>query len=298
MEPMTVYDDLLVDAIDLHCHVDIEFSENRFRKREPEWEWLPKAEAAGMTGFVMKSHLWPTTAILPFLSQLYSGPVQVWGSVTLNVSSGGVDLWSVEAAAEMGARVVFLPTWSSRNDRERGGFHRRLDAAFDTFDPDRLCSQRVLDDDGKLLGVARELVRFCRDRGLTLGTGHLSWQESVALAEEANAVGFDRLLFSHPLSGSVGAPLEAMQRVAGLGGFIEICWPNVAPGRHDPERVVEQIRRVGLDRVVVASDYFAGNCPPPPDLLRLLIGCLYDAGLGVEEARRLTVANPRRVLGL
>jgi hypothetical protein len=53
---MSQYDELLVGAIDLHCHVDLEFSARAFRKREPEWQWLPKAEALGMRGAVLKSH--------------------------------------------------------------------------------------------------------------------------------------------------------------------------------------------------------------------------------------------------
>ena len=59
---MNRYDDLLQDTIDLHCHVDLEFSETLFRKRGPEDEWLPAAERSGMRGVVLKSHLWPTVS--------------------------------------------------------------------------------------------------------------------------------------------------------------------------------------------------------------------------------------------
>ena len=46
---MTLYDELLTGAIDLHCHIDLEFSGNQ-RKRESETQWLPKAEAMGVRG--------------------------------------------------------------------------------------------------------------------------------------------------------------------------------------------------------------------------------------------------------
>ena len=42
---MSVYDEFMQGAIDVHCHIDLEFSANE-RKREPEFHWLPKAEAA------------------------------------------------------------------------------------------------------------------------------------------------------------------------------------------------------------------------------------------------------------
>jgi hypothetical protein len=53
----TVYDRLVRDAVDLHCHIDVEFSQTLFRKAASEWEWLPEAEDAGMRAVVLKSHL-------------------------------------------------------------------------------------------------------------------------------------------------------------------------------------------------------------------------------------------------
>ena len=53
---MSVYDEMIEGAIDVHCHIDFEFSAKE-RKREPEFLWLPKAEASGMRGVVLKSLL-------------------------------------------------------------------------------------------------------------------------------------------------------------------------------------------------------------------------------------------------
>src|SRR5207302_1907188 len=90
---MSIYEELLADAIDLHCHIDREFAEGAFRKREPEAEWLPKAEALRMRGVVLKSHWWPTAVAVPYIQQLYQGPVEVWSSIVLNPVSGGTELW-------------------------------------------------------------------------------------------------------------------------------------------------------------------------------------------------------------
>jgi hypothetical protein len=63
---MTLYDDMMEGAIDVHCHIDFEFSANE-RKREPEFLWLPKAETLGMRGVVLKSHWWPTINVVPYI---------------------------------------------------------------------------------------------------------------------------------------------------------------------------------------------------------------------------------------
>jgi hypothetical protein len=295
---VSIYEELLADAIDLHCHIDLEFSTSAFRKRAPEWEWLPQAEALGIRGVVLKSHWWPTAASVPYIRELYRGRVELWSSVTLNPTAGGPEVWVVEAAAAMGARVVFLPTWSARRDLARGGFSVRIAEAYRTFDPAQVAGVGLVDASGQLEPRGQALLGACAERGLTLATGHLAWEESMALAEAAHALGFGRLIFSHPLAGFIDAPLEATQRIGRLGGWVELCWTNVAPGRMAPEAAVEWIRAVGVDHVVVATDYFRAANPVPPELLRLLLGTLYDAGLRADEIRRVAAVNPARALGL
>jgi hypothetical protein len=292
----TVYDDMLVGACDLHAHVDLEFAQDRFRKALPEWDWLPRAEEAGMRAVLLKSHLWPSVTLAPLLERLYAGPVQVATSITLNPMTGGVDPWAVEAAAAMGARAVFMPTWGSANDRAHGGFHKRLAEAFETFEPARLSVTSILDDAGALVPAAQEVLRLAHERGLMLSTGHISWQESLALAREAHRIGFERLVMAHPLSVSVGAPHDAVAEIVGLGAYAEFCWPTVAPGRHSPAEVVGLIRTIGTERTILTSDYFGGAGPSPSDLLRMLAGVLYDSGLTPEEIRTAVVTNPAHLL--
>lgn len=296
--PRTVYDELLLGAVDLHCHVDLEFSTSQFRKALPEWEWLPRAEAAGMRAVVLKSHLWPSVSLSPFIAQLYSGSVQVATSITLNPMVGGVDPWAVEAAAQMGARAVFLPTWGAQNDLERGGFHRRLDQTFEHFDPQRLCGLSITDESGALTDGMQQVLRLALERDLMLSTGHVSWTESLTLAREAHRLGFERLVFGHPLSGSVGAPTDAIVQAAGLGAFIEVCWPTLAPGRKDPAEVVRLVQDIGASRFVFTSDFFGGANPSPSDLLRMLLGVLHDAGLSAEEIALAAAVNPAGLLGM
>ena len=295
---MSIYEDFLVDAIDLHCHIDLEFSETAFRKRAPEWEWLPQAEALGMRGVLLKSHWWPTAAVVPYVRKLYDGPVQTWSSVTLNPTSGGPEVWVVESAAALGARMVFQPTWSSRLDLENRGFHLRIAETFRTFDPSRLVGATFVDSSGQLTDAGQALLEYCHQHDLTLGTGHIAWEESIVFARRAQEMGFTRLVFNHPLSGTIKAPVEAARQMADLGAWVELCWTNISPGRVSPEAAVEWIREVGVGQVVVSTDYFRAANPIPPELFRLLLGTLFDAGLTPDEIRQVAAINPARALGL
>jgi hypothetical protein len=191
-----------------------------------------------------------------------------------------------------------MPTWGARNDHERHGFGRRLSAAFDQFDGGRLARLTVTGDDGRLNDQAHEILRLAKHYDVMLSTGHVSWQESLAIAHEANSIGFERLVFGHPLSGSVGAPADAAAEAAELGAFLEFCWPTIAPGRHDPAEVAKLIGEVGASRVVLTSDFFGGSNPSPSDLLRMHLGALFDAGLDADSIQTAAVKNPSQLVGL
>lgn len=294
---MRFYDELLVGAIDLHCHVDLEFSAAE-PKREPETQWLAKAEAMGLRGVVLKSHWWPTVTAVPLIRASTSSAVSVWSSVALNSCVGGPHPCVVEAAAALGGKVIFLPTWSARNDIERRGFSHRLRSVYQNFPRLENPGFVFTDDRGDLLPLAKALLECCKAKDLTLGTGHVSWQESMALAKEAYGMGFKRLIVNHPLSDMIGAPLDALKRAAELGAFVETCWNQLAPGRMDPRELVAKLRMIGLPQVVASTDYFRPYSPNPPELFRMFLGMLHEGGLSREEIKQVSSVNPARAMGL
>lgn len=294
---MRFYDELLVDAIDLHCHADLEFSAAEL-KREPETEWLAKAEGMGLRGAVLKSHWWPTVTAVPLILAAASTKVSLWSSVTLNSSAGGPHPCVVEAAAALGGKVVFLPTWSARNDIERSGFSHRLRSVYQNFARLENPGYVITDDRGELSLAAKEIIEMCKARELTLGSGHVSWQESLALAKEAQAMGYRRLILNHPLSDIIGAPLDALKRTAELGAFVETCWNQLAPGRMESRELVAKLRSIGLGQVVASTDYFRPYSPNPPELFRMFLGMLYEGGLSRDEVKRVAAVNPARAMGL
>jgi hypothetical protein len=60
---------------------------------------------------------------------------------------------------------------------------------------------------------------------------------------------------------------------------------------------VRIVHDIGASRFVFTSDFFSGSNPSPSDLLRMLLGVLYDAGLSQEEIRLAAAVNPAALLG-
>ena len=294
---MTIYDEMMEGAVDIHCHIDFEFSVKE-RKREPEFQWLPKAEAMGMRGVVLKSHWWPTVNVVPYILASVQTNVAVWSSVALNITAGGPNPCVIEACAELGGKMVFLPTWSARNDVERKGFSNRIKSYYENHAQLENPNYYFLGEKGKLIPRGREIIECCKVHDLTLGMGHVSWQESLAFIEAARDMGFNRIVINHAHSHIIAMPLDAMKRAADMGAFVEVCWNALAPGRMDSPELVKQLRAVGLRQVIASTDYFRPYSPNPAELFRMFLGMLHEGGLSKEEVKQVACSNPARLMGL
>jgi hypothetical protein len=289
-------DRFLEGAFDLHCHVYPEMTLEH-EARQDDVSLLAGMQAAGMGGVVLKSHFWPTVDRCYYLGRQFPD-LRVFPSITLNRVAGGLDPLVVDAAGRQGAKVVFFPTWDSANDRRRGGFcgavRQRLPAYFD----DDGTGLEVLED-GKLSGRVQEVLDAAQQFGMLVCTGHLAPAESMQIIEAARQRGLPAL-FSHPMSGSIGASLEDMREAARRGAVIELCVLHTLSLGHyiPPSSIADTIRALGAEHCVLSTDAFNSWVPPAHELLRLGIGQLLECGLGEEEIRVLTVTNPRRLLGL
>jgi hypothetical protein len=295
---MSVYDEMIEGGIDVHCHIDFEFSAKE-RKREPEFLWLPKAEAMGMRGVVLKSHWWPTINVVPYILSSVQTRVRLWSSVALNNTAGGPDPCIIESCAELGGKMVFLPTWSARNDVERKGFSNRIQSYYKSHARLNNPNYYFLDDKGKLIRLGYEIIECCKAHDLTLGMGHVSWQESLAFIEAAREMGYSqRIIVNHVQSHIIAMPLDAMQRAAGMGAFLETCWNALAPGRMDSPELVQQFREIGLPQIIASTDYFRPYSPNPVELFRMFLGMLHEGGLSKDEVKQIACTNPAKLMGL
>jgi hypothetical protein len=296
-----VEDVLLQGALDLHAHGHPEFTVRR-RPRVSNVEWARLAAAAGMRGFVMKSHVWPTMQVAAMLAGL-SPELEIFGSITLNPPVGGLSPTAVEFAGQLGAKVVWMPTWSARHVPPKSSITlERMRPLMSTLDPDRAAGQdaiSILADDGSLRPVVGEILAVCRAYDLTVASGHLPPAASIVLARAAREAGV-RFVLTHACSGSVDASIEQQQEIAGLGGFIEHVFISCMPmhQRGDPRKIAAAIEAVGPEHCVLASDAGEAWNPPAPEVLRMFIASMLALGLSEDAVYLMTHENPARALGL
>lgn len=294
-------DVLLQGAFDVHAHSYPEFTLG-MPPRVDNVTWARLAAEAGMRGFVMKSHIWPTTTAAHMLRAL-EPELEVYGSITLNPPVGGLNPTSVEIAAQTGAKVVWMPTWSARQDPPRGSVYLdRMRSWLRTVDPERAQAEdglSILDADGSLLPNVRRIVEICAEHHVTVASGHLPAYASLALSTAANELGA-RFLLTHPLSGSVGATVDDQLAVVAAGGMIEHVFIGCMPmhQRSDPRRLIEAIEAVGPEHCVMASDAIEAWNPPAPEVLRMFIATMLALGVKEDVVHLMTHDNPAKALGL
>lgn len=292
----TLADELLEGAIDLHAHI---YPQAQLGEpgRVLDHDWARLARNAGMRGFAMKSHLWPTMAQARLLTETYPGLTAI-GTITLNNNVGGFNPFSAESAVKLGAKIIWMPTYSAANDIQVGAYSSRIAATYRLPPPGE--GLTVFSEGGTIRPEVDAIMEIARDSDVVIATGHLSAEEGVALARRAKELGLEKFIFTHALNRAVRATDAQMLEVAELGYIIEHCFLSTFPmwQKLSPQKIAEAIRLLGAERCIMTTDCQMDFNPPPPEMLRMFIATMIHLGIGRDDIRRMVRQNPARLTGL
>src|ERR1700760_504610 len=105
----------LEGAVDMHVHYGPEpltdLSTGAHHSIDP-LEAAEQAAAAGFAGIVLKPHEFPST-VLASVAEVRTSGVRVFAGIACDFPVGGLNPEAVEVALRSGARMVWLPTFSS-----------------------------------------------------------------------------------------------------------------------------------------------------------------------------------------
>jgi len=296
---ITQADQLLEGAIDLHCHGYPEISFD-CKMRVEDLDAAQLAAQAKMKGFVLKSHMWPTVGRVYQLRNQVQG-IEIWSSITLNEIAGGFSPWATESALKQGAKVIWMPTWSARNDLQRGGASNIIKKYLPTlkgFEPAH--GLTIFTDSGEVDGRVKEILALAKDYDVAVFTGHQSPEEVIALGRAANGMGFKKLVFGHPDSKTVGAQMEHIREMAAMNFFIEFTFLGMLPPfqRITPKEICQRIKEVGANRSILTTDTFFEWTPPPSEMMRMFIATVLEQGITRDEIEIMVKKNPSELLNI
>jgi hypothetical protein len=292
---------LVRGAVDYHVHVAPDFVERRIS----DVDLARRCLETGQAGFGLKSHYASTAERARVVAAAVPGVV-VLGTITLNRSVGGLNPLAVEVAARQGARVVWFPTVSAVNEQHevlQAGAHEKVPVwvAFELSlrEAGLACDPvAVVDDRGRLLPGADEVLDVVARNELVLCTGHIGRDEIFALVEAAAERGIRDVVVTHPEFPSQSIAPDDQVALADLGALMERAFTTPHTGKVSWERVFEATRAVGPKRTVWATDLGQTANPPVEDGLALMADAFLAAGFTDDEIRAMAVANTRRLAGV
>ena len=111
---MSNIDRILEGSLDIHVHFG---PDPKVEQRAGAVEITLQARDMGMQGIVLKSHEYPTHPVAATTSEIVPD-LTVLGSIALDAEVRGLNPQAVVATADMGGRIVWMPTYSAKADRE------------------------------------------------------------------------------------------------------------------------------------------------------------------------------------
>jgi Family of unknown function (DUF6282) len=290
---------LLVGAVDLHCHSGPSVMPRDLNHIEA----MQEAAAAGFRAMLIKDHYYSATPITEMLNQAF-GHLQVtlFSGVPLNNAVGGFNKHAVDHGIALGAKLVWLPTFSSKNHIDspygvKAGFPHttRKMIPFDPLTP--------LDANGRVKDEVKEILDLVAQYDVILAGGHLHISEIFPVFEEATKRGVKRLMVNHP-SFIVDASHEDIRRLVTMGAYIEhsLCmFIKVAKRKRDPfppEDLDKLIQAGTVDRTILASDLGQRGVDHPVAGFRNVIRICIDLGYADEDIRKMVSHNALDLLGM
>lgn len=298
MEPSAAARALVTGAYDTHVHVAPDVMDRRI----DDLGLARRCLDVGLAGFVLKSHYVTTAERASVVRRAVPG-IDALGAITLNGSMGGMNPAAVEIAGRLGARIAWMPTVDSRNQRTSAASDLpgakpamwgalQADLHAQGIVPDIV---DVLDSAGKVLDGVRQVLRVIARHDMVLATGHLAAAEIVAVVSAAKEEGVRRVIVTHPEFTSQRLPVADQQRLAELGALLERCFTTPHTGKVAWEALFANIRATGPEHSILSSDLGQPFNPPVEDGLALFADKLLEAGFSSDEVYTMAVVNSRAV---
>ena len=270
----------LQGVIDMHVHSNPDIRHRAY----DDFELMEAGIRVGARAIVIKTHQ-GTTVDRAFLCNRHNEIIHqgdndftMFGSVTMNRQMGGINPWAVESGLKLGAKVIWLPTQSARNNMLK-----------QNQDPSD-CVEVV--QGGKVVPELLTIFRLVKDYDVVLGTGHVSPEECFRVVEAARDAGVKKLVVTHPEWWMVGMSLEDQVRIVkDYDVILEHCFAQPMGGGKYKSNLpmnLEAVKACGYKNVMVSTDGGQVENPNWEIALEQYMQYLSDHGVGEDELQYMT----------
>lgn len=288
--------ELLVGAVDLHCHS----GPAAMPRTLDHHEALLDCAEAKFSALLYKDHFYLGVSHAVMLEKLFPElGVKLFSGLALNNASGGINPHAVDHAVKIGARIIWMPTLSAANHLDQilgqgKSFPKTAKKMLDAI------PLRATDANGVVTDATKQVLDIVAEADVILAGGHLYAAEMIKVFEEAGRRGVKRMLVNHPTY-LIGCSDDDIRTLVALGAHIEhsICmWVEGKSKKFTPEELVHLIEVAGVDRTILSSDLGLLGSPRPVEGFRQVVSLLLDQQVSKADIGKLVRSNAARLLGL
>lgn len=267
-------------VIDMHIHTAPDIRQRPL----DDIELAREAQKLGVGGVVLKCHVMPTVSRAVIAEKVCPG-VRVFGGIALNPAVGGINPAAVEAAIKMGAKIVWLPTLCSSNQKRAEGKKDGVDTV----------------RDGKVVPELIPVLRMIAHHNIVLSTGHLSPQEIFIVVKEAQRLGVKKIVVTHPEIEVVNMSIEDQKALAESGVYFERVYAQPMGGGQYKSNLatnIAAIEKVGYKSTIIATDSGQMENPVWNKAIVHYLTFLEEQGIPQDQLDVMTKINPAKLLDL
>jgi hypothetical protein len=284
---------LLRDAYDLHIHS----APDVLPRKMDDVEMAQRIIASGMKGYAIKSHYFCTSERAQIIRTMY--PLcNAIGTITLNSSVGGINPMAVEMAGRSGAKLVWFPTVDSEHELEHLAHSPSEKLPYWAKIKEQMKAEGVISPticilkNGTLMDEVFSVLDIIARFNMILATSHVSKAETFALVKAAKERKVERIIITHVDFPSTFYSIEEQKELLKYGAFVEHCYTTPATGKVAWDTVIEQIRAIGAERIVITTDLGQATNVYPDEGLALFGEKLLANGFSEDDIRTMIVRNP------
>lgn len=295
---MTSYE-LLQGACDVHLHA----APSMFARVADAMQVAEQARDSGMRAIVLKNHHDCSMGRARMVKKTVSD-IEIFGSIVLNYPVGGLNLFAVDSAIKLGAKIIFMPTLDSKNHINFYGVGQYGSKMKLTHSVPKAYQSvegiSIFKDGGELDPALLDILELIAESDVALATSHLSPSEVERLVEEAVKAEVKKIIVNHVNFEVSRIPIEEQIRLVGNGVFMEHVFMSLMPPWHcvKADQMVENIKRVGVEHSILSSDCGRLAGPTPVEGLRILYQLLLEYGISEKEIEIMSSRNPAKLMNI
>ena len=283
------------DAIDIHFHPHPDL----IPRAADDRGIAERANECGMRALVLKCHFESTVGRAYDVNQQFE-TIDVYGGITLNRYTGGINPIAVETSVRLGAKIIWMPTVDADHHAATYGFtggYNTQKSGSKPVDP-----LSIVTEAGKLTQDCQDVLDVLAHYDTAaLATGHFSAEHVDILVREAVERGVKRVILQHvyfKIPAMKHDQIKALTALPGVYAELEYC--GISPFWAQPGQTLDLMREgiaeVGAEHFILISDGGQRHNPLPADGLRLLAQGFYEKNVTRDELRTMMCVNPADVL--